>query len=101
MAKGFTKKSASGLNKAVSNSHGQFRAKAEKAGMSTRAYARKEEHAGGKVGKQARLAETLMGMNHGGKKKDAGHTDTLKHKPGKVSTVKTDRGEFGFRNHRG
>lgn len=46
---------------------GAFRAKAEKAGETTRAFAR--EHAGdsGKTGKQARLAETLMNM--GGAKK--------------------------------
>jgi hypothetical protein len=60
----FTKKGATGLNSAVANSHGQFRAKAKAAGMSTRAYARKEEHAPGKTGQQARLAETLMGMHH-------------------------------------
>lgn len=65
---GFTDKSAKGLNEAVSHSHGQFRAKAEAAGMSTAAYAKKEEDAPGKLGKQARLAETLMGMHHGGSK---------------------------------
>ena len=47
---------------------GAFRAKAERAGKSTREFA--AEHAGdsGRLGKQARLAETLMGM-HGGAKK--------------------------------
>lgn len=50
---------------ATANAHGQFRAKAEKAGMSTAAYARKEEDASGKTGKQARLAETLMGLRKG------------------------------------
>jgi len=54
---------------ATKNSHGQFRAKAEKAGESTRLFAKKHEHDSGKIGKQARLAETLMGMSHGGKKK--------------------------------
>lgn len=54
---------------ATKNSHGQFRAKAKKAGMSTRAYAQKMKGAGGVVGKQARLALTLMGLHHGGKKK--------------------------------
>ena len=48
---------------ATSNSHGQFRRKAEAAGMSTRAYANKEASAPGKTGKQARLAKTLMGMH--------------------------------------
>lgn len=42
---------------------GAFKAKAEKAGVSTKRYA--QEHAGdsGKTGAQARLAETLMGMS--------------------------------------
>jgi hypothetical protein len=65
--KGFTRKSAKGLNKAVSNSHGQFKRKAQAAGMTTKAYARKMAHASGKTGDQARLALTLMGMNHRGK----------------------------------
>ena len=47
---------------ATKNAHGQFAAKAKKAGMSTAAYARKMESAPGKTGKQARLAETLMGL---------------------------------------
>jgi hypothetical protein len=50
---------------ATANAHGQFKAKAQAAGMSTAAFAHKEEHAPGKLGKQARLAETLMGLNHG------------------------------------
>lgn len=63
------------MQKATENSHGQFRAKAEKAGESTAKFA--SDHAGdsGKLGKQARLARTLMGarkmkskMYHGGKK---------------------------------
>lgn len=53
---------------ATKNSHGQFRAKAKAAGMSTRAYANKEASAPGKTGKQARLAKALMGMHHGKKK---------------------------------
>jgi hypothetical protein len=48
---------------ATKNAHGQFAAKAKKAGMSTKAYAKKESGAKGKVGKEARLAETLMGMH--------------------------------------
>jgi hypothetical protein len=48
------------MAKAFSNSHGQFKAKAKAAGMSTSAYAHKEAHAGGKLGKQANLA--LIGM---------------------------------------
>jgi hypothetical protein len=38
---------------------GKFSAKAKRAGMSTSAYARKEAHAGGTLGKEANLAETL------------------------------------------
>lgn len=53
---------------ATKNSHGQFRAKAKRAGMSTRAYANKMAGASGTTGKQARLAKTLMGMNKKGKK---------------------------------
>ena len=49
---------------ATSNAHGQFAAKAKAAGMSTAAYAEKEAHAPGKLGEQARLAETLMGLAH-------------------------------------
>jgi hypothetical protein len=43
---------------------GAFKAKAEAAGESTRAFA--AAHAGdkGKTGAQARLAQTLMGMHH-------------------------------------
>jgi hypothetical protein len=52
---------------ATSNAHGQFRRKAQAAGMSTRAYAAKEAGAPGKTGKQARLAKTLMKMADGGK----------------------------------
>lgn len=54
---------------ATANSHGQFRAKAQRAGMSTREYANKEASAPGKTGRQARLAKTLMGMKSGGRVK--------------------------------
>ena len=57
------------IQKATENSHGQFKAKAERAGESTREFAKEHEHDSGKTGKQARLAETLMGMSHGGTKK--------------------------------
>jgi hypothetical protein len=55
------------VQKATANSHGQFRKKAEAAGETTRQFA--TEHAGdpGLIGKQARLAKTLMGI--GGSKK--------------------------------
>ncbi len=50
---------------ATKNSKGQFKAKAEKAGMSTAAYANKviKENKGGKLEKQAHLAKTLMGLS--------------------------------------
>lgn len=38
---------------------GVFKAKAERAGMSTAAYAAKEKDAPGKLGKEARLAQTF------------------------------------------
>jgi len=50
---------------ATEGAHGQFREKAEKAGKSTAEFAKEHEHDSGKTGKQARLAETLMGMHHG------------------------------------
>lgn len=52
------------IQKATENSHGQFKAKAESAGMSTKEYAEKHQHDTDKTGKQARLALTLMGMSH-------------------------------------
>lgn len=48
------------IAKATKNAHGQFRAKAKRAGYSTAAYAAREAHAPGRLGKQARLAQTLM-----------------------------------------
>ena len=59
------------IKKAINPAHkGEFRAKAERAGETTREFA--AEHAGdsGKTGKQARLAQTLMGM---GRKKSPLH----------------------------
>lgn len=58
------------IKSAVSNAHGQFKAKAEKAGKSTAEFAREKDSAPGKTGKQARLAETLMGLNHSRKAGD-------------------------------
>ncbi len=51
------------IDDATKNSHGQFREKARKAGMSTRAFAEKHKDSPGKLGKQARLALTLMGAH--------------------------------------
>jgi hypothetical protein len=44
---------------------GAFKAAAERAGKSTREFAKEHEHDSGTLGKRARLAETLMGMHHG------------------------------------
>lgn len=48
---------------ATSNAHGQFAAKAKRAGMSTAAYASAHDTGSGTTAKQARLAETLMAMH--------------------------------------
>ena len=48
---------------ATANAHGQFAAKADRAGKTTREFATEEADAPGKLGKQARLAQTLMGMH--------------------------------------
>ncbi len=48
------------IQKATEGAHGQFRAKAEAAGKTTAEFAREKERAPGLLGKQARLAETLM-----------------------------------------
>jgi hypothetical protein len=53
------------IKKATAGSHGQFRAKAEAAGESTREFAAEKSSAPGLLGKQARLAKTLMGMGGG------------------------------------
>lgn len=59
------------IKAATEGAHGQFREKAEHAGKSTSAYAKEHEHDSGKTGKQARLAESLMAMNHAHKKHSA------------------------------
>lgn len=58
-------KSKKWISGATANAHGQFAAKARRAGKTTREFAREKASAAGKLGKQARLAETLMGMNKG------------------------------------
>jgi hypothetical protein len=55
------------LKAALSDAHGQFKAKAEAAGESTAAFASEHAHDEGKTGKQARLAHTLMGMHRSSK----------------------------------
>lgn len=55
------------IKSATANAHGQFAAKAKAAGMSTKAFASRHAGDSGKLGKQARLAETLMSMHHKGR----------------------------------
>jgi hypothetical protein len=61
-------KSKKWMSKAFSNSHGQFKAKAERAGMSTKAFADKalgaNSKASTKTKRQAALAERGMEANH-------------------------------------
>jgi len=64
----FKRMASKWISGATENAHGQFRKKAEKAGMTTREFAKAHEHDSGKTGAQARLAETLMGMHPRGKK---------------------------------
>jgi hypothetical protein len=58
-------KSKKWMAKAFANSHGQFKAKAKAAGKSTAEYAREKEHAPGRLGRQARLAEVGMKASRG------------------------------------
>ena len=59
------KKKKNWIKSAIPKSHeGKFSAKAERAGESTQEFAKKHEDAPGKLGKEARLAETLMKMGH-------------------------------------
>ena len=65
MVRNMNGKGGKWIQGAVPASHrGVFKKKAQAAGMSTGEFAEKEAHAPGKLGKQARLAETLMGINH-------------------------------------
>ncbi len=56
MAKNFIKD-------AIGNNKGVFKAKAKAAGKTTAEYAAEKASAPGKLGREARLAKTLMGMN--------------------------------------
>lgn len=60
-----TKKKKRWIKSAINPEHkGQFKEKAEKSGKSTKEFAEEHMHSKGKIGKQARLAATLMGMHH-------------------------------------
>lgn len=50
------------IAKATSKNKGKFKAKAQRAGMSTLAYANKEADVKGTLGKEAREARTLINM---------------------------------------
>lgn len=63
------KKAKHWIKSATDNSHGQFRAKAERAGESTKEFAEQHKGEGDKTGKQARLALALMGASGAIKKK--------------------------------
>lgn len=56
------------VKKATEGGKGVFRKKAEAAGESTAEFAEEKADAPGKLGKEARLATTLMGMHKGAKR---------------------------------
>jgi len=71
------------MKKAVPESHkGIFTAKAKAAGKSVHEYAEEEKNAPGKLGKEARLAETFEKEAH--KKKHVGAKTLMKSMYGKV-----------------
>lgn len=52
------------IKDAINPKHkGEFKAKAEAAGKTTKEFAAEKSGAPGKLGKEARLAQTLMGMS--------------------------------------
>lgn len=51
------------IEAATSKNKGSFAKSARKAGKSTPEFANKEQSAPGKMGRRARLAKTLMGLN--------------------------------------
>lgn len=71
------------IKQAVGDNKGVFSAKAERAGKSTGAYSREHERDSGKLGKEARLAETLMSMHKAHHKKTASHKTIRKSMYGK------------------
>ena len=71
------------IKAAIGENKGVFKEKAEHAGKSTSAYAREHEHDSGKLGKEARLAETLMSMHHAHNTKTASHKTIRKSMYGK------------------
>jgi len=59
------------IKAAIGENKGVFKAKAEKTGKSTAAYAREHENDSGKLGKESRLAQTLMAMHKAHQTKSA------------------------------
>jgi hypothetical protein len=57
------------MKSAFADSHGQFKEKAQQAGMSTGEYAKRKAHAPGRTGRQARLALVGMGEDIPGPEK--------------------------------
>lgn len=55
-------KSKNFIKKAIGNNRGVFKAKAQAAGKSTAEYATEKSKAPGVLGKEARLAKTLMSI---------------------------------------
>ena len=55
------------MERAFAKGKGKFRAKAKRAGKSTKAMTREDAHKPGALGKEARLAK--IGMKYGGKRK--------------------------------
>jgi hypothetical protein len=55
------------ISKATSKNKGSFGAAAKSAGKSTAEYASEKSGSKGKLGRKARLAQTLMSFNKGGK----------------------------------
>lgn len=69
------------VKKAVPESRrGVFKAKAAAAGKSTRAFAAEHKHDSGKLGNEARLAQTLMHMSKTRKSKSPLHDNPRSHK---------------------
>lgn len=63
MAEKWMQKVSEGIKKR--GTKGVFAAAAERAGMSTRAYAEKHKHSGGTIGRRANLALAYMSAKHG------------------------------------
>lgn len=55
------------ISKATEHNKGKFSAAAKRAGKSTAEFAKEKAGAPGKLGREARLAKTLMSMHKGGK----------------------------------